>query len=74
VGGAAQLDSTKLDNVLAGALLVELATVERLGFPPDGDRVKRSRMVVVDPTPPGGPVPDRALAMVSAGRPAKPER
>jgi hypothetical protein len=68
------VDSTRLDNVLAGAVLVELATTERLGFPAEGSRVKRSRMVVVDPTPPGDPVLDRALATVAAGRPAKPEQ
>ncbi len=66
------VDSTKLDNVLAGAVLVELATIERLGFPPEGSGVKRGRMVVVDPTQPGDPVLDSALATVAASRPAKP--
>ena len=32
------VDSTKLDNVLAGAVLVELATIERVGFAPAGGR------------------------------------
>ena len=49
------VDSTKLDNVLAGAVLVELATIERVGFAPAGGRLKRGRMVVLDPTPPGDP-------------------
>jgi Golgi phosphoprotein 3 (GPP34) len=43
------VDSTRLDNVLAGAVLVELATIERLGFPPEGSGVTRGRMVVVNP-------------------------
>jgi hypothetical protein len=68
------VDSTRLDNVLAGAVLVELATIERLGFPPEGSGVGRGRMVVVNPTPPGDPVLDRALATVAASRPAKPEK
>jgi len=68
------VDSTRLDNVLAGAVLVELATIERLGFPPEGSGVRRGRMVVVNPTPPGDPVLDRALATVAASRPAKPEK
>jgi hypothetical protein len=64
------VDSTKLDNVLAGAVLVELATIERVGFAPAGGRVKRGRMVVLDPTPPGDPMLDRALATIAAGRPS----
>ena len=68
------VDSTKLDNVLAGAVLVELATIERVGFAPAGGRVKRGRMVVLDPTPPGDPMLDRALATIAASRPAKPDR
>jgi hypothetical protein len=74
VTGRFLVDSTKLDNVLAGAVLVELATIERLGFPPEGSGVKRGRMAVVDPTPPDDPVLDRALAAVAASRPAKPEQ
>jgi hypothetical protein len=68
------VDSTRLDNVLAGAVLVELVTIERVGFPPAGGGVKRGRMVVVDSTPPGDPVLDGALATVAARRPAKPEQ
>jgi hypothetical protein len=67
------VDSTRLDNVLAGAVLVDLFTMERVGFPPSGGGVKRGRMVVVDPTPLGDPVLDGALA-VAVGRPAKPEQ
>jgi hypothetical protein len=67
------VDSTKLDNVLAGAVLVELATIERVGFVQAGRRGKRGRMVVLDPTPPGDPVLDHALAAIAANRPAKPE-
>jgi hypothetical protein len=74
VTGRFLVDSTKLDNVLAGAVLVELATIERLGFPPEGSGVKRGRMVVVDPTQPGDPVLDSSLVTVAASRPAKPEQ
>jgi Golgi phosphoprotein 3 GPP34 len=68
------VESTKLDNVLAGAVLVELATIERLGLPPEGSGLRRGRMVVLDPTQPGDPVLDSALATVAASRPAKPEQ
>jgi hypothetical protein len=68
------VDSTRLDNVLAGAVLVELVTIERVGFASEGGRFKRGRMVVLNPTPPGDPVLDRALATVAASRPAKPEQ
>jgi hypothetical protein len=39
-----------------------------------GSGVKPGRIVVVDPTPAGDLVLDRALATVAAGRPAKPEQ
>jgi hypothetical protein len=68
------VDSTKWDNVLAGAVLVELATTERLGFASEGTRFKRGRMVVVNSAPSGDLVLDRALASVAASRPAKPEQ
>jgi hypothetical protein len=68
------VDSTRLDNVLAGAVLVELVTIERVGFAPAGGGVKRGRMVVVDATPPDDPVLQGALATVAASRPAKPEQ
>ena len=68
------VDSTRLDNVLAGAVLVELATIEHVGFASEGGRLKRGRIVVLNPTPPGDPVLDRALATVAASRPAKPEQ
>jgi hypothetical protein len=68
------VDSTRLDNVLAGAVLVELVTIGRVDFPPAGAGVKRGRMVAIDPTPPGDPVLAGALATVAASRPAKPEQ
>jgi hypothetical protein len=67
------VDSTRLDNVLAGAVLVELVTIERVGFGPESGRLKRGRMVVLNATPAGDPVLDRALATLAASRPAKPE-
>src|SRR5262249_25566897 len=68
------VDSTRLDNVLAGAVLVELVTSGRGGSPPAGGGVKRGRMAVAAPAPPGDPVLDGALAAVAARRPAKPEQ
>jgi hypothetical protein len=68
------VDSTRLDNVLAGAVLAELATFERVGFAPQGTGVRRGRMVVLNPAALGDPVLDRALATVAASRPAKPEQ
>jgi hypothetical protein len=67
------VDSTKLDNVLAGAVLVELATIERVGFAPKG-RFQRGRMVLLSSSPTGDPVLDRALDTVTNSRPAKPEQ
>ncbi len=68
------VDSTRLDSVLAGAVLVELATIERVGFAPQGQGVRPGRMVVLNPAPPGDPILDRALATIAEGRPAKPEQ
>jgi hypothetical protein len=67
------VDSTRLDNVLAGAVLVELVAIERVGFGSERGRRRRGRMVVLNPTPPGDAVLDRALATVAASRAAKPE-
>jgi hypothetical protein len=72
--GRFRVDSTKLDNVLAGAVLVELVMIERVGFASEGGFLKRGRMVVLDPTPPGDPVLDRALVTIVGSRPAKPEQ
>jgi hypothetical protein len=68
------VDSIRLDNVLAGAVLVELVTIERVGFASAGGLLKHGRMVVLeDPTPLGDPVLG-ALTTVAASRPAKPEQ
>jgi hypothetical protein len=72
--GRFRVDSTRLDNVLAGAVLVELVMIERVGFASEGGFLKRGRMVVLDPTPPGDPVLDRALVTIVGSRPAKPEQ
>jgi hypothetical protein len=71
--GKSLVDSTKLDNVLAGAILVELATIERVGFASEG-RSQRGRMVTLSRSPTGDPVLDRALDTVAQSRPAKPEQ
>jgi hypothetical protein len=72
--GRILVDTTRLDSVLAGAVLVELATLERVGFAAQGQGVRPSRMVVLSSLPPGDPILDTALATVTASRPAKPEQ
>ena len=76
-GGGAAHDTgfgvIELDR-LSGLNRGFLVTIERVGFPPAGGGVKRGRMVVFDPAPPGDAILDGALATVAARRPAKPEQ
>lgn len=57
--GRAVVDSTSLDRVIGGALLLDLATRERITA--DGDGAK-ARLSVADATPTGDAVLDDALA------------
>jgi hypothetical protein len=63
---------TPPDTVLAGAALVQLVAIERVGFAPEDQGAEQGRMVVLDPTPPGDPLLDHAQAAVAARRPATP--
>jgi len=64
--GSLETDSTRLDNGLGGALLLELALASRVD-------VEDKRVVVVDPAPTGDPLIDTALADVVAAKPRKPD-
>lgn len=57
--GRAVVDGTSFDRAIGGALLLDLATRERITA--DGDRAK-ARLSVVDGTPTGDAVLDMALA------------
>ncbi len=57
--GRAIVDSTSFDRAIGGALLLDLATRERITA--DGDGAK-ARLTVADDTPTGDPLLDAALA------------
>jgi hypothetical protein len=64
--GKAVTDSTHLDNGLGGALLLELALLERID-------IADKKVVVRDPSPIGDPLVDQALARIADdGRARKP--
>lgn len=71
--GKVLLDRTRLDRVLAGAVLVELAFAERVAPAPPGGPVKAGRIVVLDRRPLGNGILDEALARLD-GKPARPAR
>lgn len=54
--GRGQLDSTKLQYGLAGAILLELALDGKIDIADEGEPVKKGRLVVRDATPPDDPV------------------
>lgn len=71
--GKAVLDSTRLERVLAGAVLVELAIAERVGVTPPDARPKDRRIVVRNGAGVGDGILDEALARL-AGKPLRPGR
>lgn len=71
--GKAVLDRTRLERVLAGAVLVELSTAERIAPAPPGGPVKAGRIVVRDSSPLGDGILDEALARL-AEKPSRPAR
>lgn len=73
VTGKARTDSVRLDLVLAGAVLVELMTLERVAIAQPGGPVRAGRLVVVDGSPVGDGVLDEGLRRIAASRPRKPE-
>lgn len=71
--GRRVVDSARLDLVLAGALLLDLAVLARVGVAAPGEPIKAGRLVVRDLRPVGDPVLDQALSLISAAGPKKPE-
>lgn len=71
--GKAQVDSTRLDLALAGAVLLELAERGRVSIAQPGGPVKAGRVVVHDPSPIGSPVLDEALRRIAERRPSTPQ-
>jgi hypothetical protein len=71
--GRAVLDRTRLERVLAGAVLVELAMAERLAPAPIGGPVKAGRIVVRNRATTGDGLLDEALARL-ADKPSRPAR
>lgn len=71
--GRGQVDATRMDLGLAGAVLVVLVEAERVRISEPGEDVKAGRVVVVNHNPTGDVVLDDALAQISERRPAKPE-
>lgn len=67
------VDSTRLDRVLAGGLLVELALAGRVTPAAEGEAVKKGRLVARDGAPTGDELLDRTLSRLAA-KPVKPER
>lgn len=55
--GASQIDGTRLDNGLAGALLLDLVLAGRID-------IEDKKVTVHDATPPGDPLLDRTLARI----------
>ncbi|KAE8762779.1 GOLPH3/VPS74 family protein [Georgenia thermotolerans] len=71
--GRPVLDGTRLDLVLAGAVVLELAVVGRADVTGPGEPVRAGRLVARDPSPTGDQVLDEALRRIAARRPSKPE-
>lgn len=70
--GKALVDSTSLDRVLAGGLLVELALTGQIAPAAEGEAVKKGRLVVRDAAT-SDEMLDRTLTRL-ATKPVKPER
>lgn len=71
--GKPVLDRTRLERVLAGAVLVELMVAERLGLTGSAGPARSRRIVVLDFSPTGDDVLDEALTRL-AGAPLRPGR
>lgn len=71
--GKPVVDVTRLDLVLAGAVLLDLAVAARVDVAVPGDPVKAGRLIVRDARPVGDPILDAALSRTRAAGPTKPE-
>lgn len=63
--------STEVDVALGGALLVELALMDRVDVARAHDRVREGRLVVRDANPTGDGLLDEALAIVEEQKEGK---
>ena len=72
--GRPVVDTTRLDLALAGAAVLELATLGRVDVSGPGEEVRPGRLLVRDATPTGDPVLDETVRRIAARRrPAKPQ-
>jgi len=69
--GKATLDSTRLDLVLAGAVLLDLAMLHRVDVTAPGHPAGKGRVVVVDAASTGDPLLDAALTRVAEHKPRR---
>lgn len=72
--GRPMVDSTRLDRVLAGGLLLELALAGQVTPAAEGESVKKGRLTVRDAAPTGDELLDRTLRRLADGKPVKPEK
>lgn len=63
----------EVDVALGGAMLVELAALDRVGIAEPGGRVRKGRVEVLDKTPTGDPMLDAALATIVAKEGKRPQ-
>jgi hypothetical protein len=66
------VERKKLDHALAGALLIELAIQGRVDIADRGERVRKGRLIVRDPSLLGDELVNDALQVVSAKEGSKP--
>ncbi len=71
--GRPRPDSTKLGLGLAGAVMLDLALLERVGVADAGERVKAGRVIVRDATPTNDPLLDEALRIFGEREGRKPQ-
>ena len=70
--GKPVVDTSKLDLALAGAVLVDLAELDRVEVAGPGEVVKEGRLYLRDTTPTGEPVLDETLDRIGSRKPGKP--
>ena len=71
--GKPMVDTARLDLALAGAVLLELATLGKVDVTGSHDAVKPGRLIVRDGAPTGDAVLDESLRRVVAMGPKKPQ-
>jgi hypothetical protein len=71
--GRLAASNTEVDVALGGALLVELALMDRVDVAGTGERMGKGRLVVTDANPTGDRLLDEALAIVEQNEGKKPQ-